>query len=99
LVIDLDGVEIDAMMVMAAQRYANHFGVSLSDVIECALVLMISNPDNEPIQLQWCGRHRCTMEVNTSGTATACPAEEYGGVDGARAAHALFIPEDVFPDS
>lgn len=88
LQIELAGIKADNAVIEAAQRYANAHGVSLSDLVECALVTYMHN-NHEPVQLAFCQRHRCVMEDSTSGTERACPVTE-GSTD-------AFTPEDIYP--
>lgn len=87
--IELAGVEIDQAVLAAAQRFANDQALSLSDIIEGALLhFMVDGP--EPMPVKFCATHRCVLEHNSSGTAVACPLNE--GSPG-------IIPEDLFPNS
>lgn len=91
---EMDGLEIDRALLLAAARYATFHSLYLSNVIENALVLLLTS-DVIPAPVQFCAEHGCVLESNSSGTvSTACPVNE----DGGRTDHA-FIPENAFPYS
>jgi hypothetical protein len=81
---------MDMQLLYATQRYAEQHGVMVVDLIEAALVTFMC-AQMIPVKPEFCAEPGCALEVNSSGTTTACPIEE-------GAAHfETFIPDRVFP--
>lgn len=82
-------IRTEEEILAMARRYADHYGVTVDQLIECALASFI-NFGSIPVPIQYCKTHRCLLEANSSGTVTdACPVEQGSAFP--------FYPEQILP--